>query len=275
MDLYGIDWNAIWREQIALTQGRGNGVDIWNQAAPRWSMSRNNGNYVTKFMDRVHLEPDWTVLDVGCGAGALAIPLAKKVKRVTALDGSANMLHYLRQNAASEGVSNIDYVNQLFSDAVTSGSIGVHDVVVASRSIGLVEHDLKAALTWADALAGRAVYITQRASERTFDIGVHSLLGRQHHDSPSYVIIYNLLFQMGIQANVEFLECEMSYMFESLDSAVEEWRRRFARRGEPLTEQEEEKLRSYLEAVLRKRSDGKLEVSDRKPAWALIWWRKG
>ncbi len=39
-------------------------------------------------MDKIKIDSDSAVLDVGCGTGTLAIPLAKKTKSVTALDFS-------------------------------------------------------------------------------------------------------------------------------------------------------------------------------------------
>jgi len=53
---------------------------------------RDDDDYISKMLDRIEVEPNSTVLDIGCGPGTLTIPLAKKVGSVTGLDISAEML---------------------------------------------------------------------------------------------------------------------------------------------------------------------------------------
>lgn len=52
--------------------------------------------------------PDDVWLDVGSGGGRYALPLALHVRRVVALDPSPSMLSALREDAAAEGIGNID-----------------------------------------------------------------------------------------------------------------------------------------------------------------------
>jgi ArsR family transcriptional regulator len=52
------------------------------------------------------LDPAWTVADLGAGTGALAARISPFVKRVIAVDGSAQMLAALRDRLA--GVTNVD-----------------------------------------------------------------------------------------------------------------------------------------------------------------------
>ena len=55
-----------------------------------------------------------TLIDFGCGTGALALEAAKLCKRVIAVDVSAAMLAYMKRKAESLGLTNIDYVQQGF-----------------------------------------------------------------------------------------------------------------------------------------------------------------
>ena len=52
-----------------------------------------------------------TVLDLGSGYGNITIPLAKKFKKVIAIDASFELLEFLSLRASDEGISNIEYVN--------------------------------------------------------------------------------------------------------------------------------------------------------------------
>ena len=48
-----------------------------------------------------------SVLDVGAGVGALTVPLARSVERVTALEPSPAMLEELRANLARHRLANV------------------------------------------------------------------------------------------------------------------------------------------------------------------------
>lgn len=58
-----------------------------------------------EFFDRLELAPGTSLLDVGCGAGQLTIPAARKGIRVTGLDLAANLVKQARDRAAAEGLS--------------------------------------------------------------------------------------------------------------------------------------------------------------------------
>jgi CTP:molybdopterin cytidylyltransferase MocA/SAM-dependent methyltransferase len=60
---------------------------------------------------RRHAMPDDTWLDIGAGAGRYALPLARFVRRVIALDPSASMLRALRESMAEHAISNVDVLD--------------------------------------------------------------------------------------------------------------------------------------------------------------------
>lgn len=57
-----------------------------------------------EFLERLHLQPGQKVLDVGCGAGQIAIPAARAGILVTGVDIAANQIADARARAESEGV---------------------------------------------------------------------------------------------------------------------------------------------------------------------------
>jgi FkbM family methyltransferase len=80
---------------------------------------------------RLPLLPDYTVLDVGAGTGRITIPMAKCVKRVTALEPSQKMLSILKATAEKEGVSNIQCINKSLEDFDAGAGVVSFDAVVA------------------------------------------------------------------------------------------------------------------------------------------------
>ena len=57
-----------------------------------------------EFFGRVNIPPGTRLLDVGCGAGQLTLPAARKGIQVTGLDLAANLVHQARTKAAAEGL---------------------------------------------------------------------------------------------------------------------------------------------------------------------------
>jgi ubiquinone/menaquinone biosynthesis C-methylase UbiE len=217
------------------------------------------------------------VLDVGCGPGLLAIPMAKKCKKVTGLDSSSEMLKYLKQNAQREKVDNIVYVNKKFEETVIGQDIKKHDLVVASRSMGW-ERDLRLFLANMDKAAKKRAYIVWGAGDRPFDIGMYNAIGRPYGETRTYIILYNLLYQMGIRANIEVFQTIPTGMsYKSVDDAVESIRKRFEKRGnhEELTSEELKKLQKYFTETLKQTNDGTFRFANKASTrQALIWWKK-
>ncbi len=75
----------------------------------------NSGDYATfakpieagaiEFLQRLEISPGTRMLDVGCGAGQIAIPAARAGVHVTGIDIAPNQLEAARARAASEGLS--------------------------------------------------------------------------------------------------------------------------------------------------------------------------
>lgn len=57
------------------------------------------------FVQRIAVQPGMSVLDVACGTGNLAIPLARAGAVVTGVDIATNLLEQARQRAANEGLA--------------------------------------------------------------------------------------------------------------------------------------------------------------------------
>ncbi len=122
-------------EKAAGTPPEG-GKDFWNEKAktfPRYEAGEDNyeagilriiREYGVDFRGR-------TVLDVGCGCGMYTIRLAKEARHVTAVDISEQMLHILRHDAESHGLSNIRYVLSGWEEFEDHGC---YDVVFCSMT---------------------------------------------------------------------------------------------------------------------------------------------
>src|SRR5690349_14412975 len=79
-----------------------------------WYYARFRPPYPAEAIDmvvgRFSLLPGSNVIDLGCGTGQVAIPLAQRGISVTAIDPSQEMLAQGREEAASAGVSNVTWL---------------------------------------------------------------------------------------------------------------------------------------------------------------------
>ncbi len=281
MDFNSIDWNEMWQSECGRSHWGDNKMsrkELWDKRAASFDkrISRvvegkeglDKDDYISKMLDRIETRPDWSVLDIGCGPGTLAIPLAKKVKTVTALDISSEMLKHLRANAQKGGVENIRYLNAAWQDAVKEKMVDEHDVVVASRS--LMSGDMKEAISGIVAVARQAAYVTFPIIHLPFDWEVYRAIGRSGKKHAPYIYIYNMLYQMGIQANVEILYSRIKVQFPSIEQAIEDlqWR------TDPFTPEEKTRLTEFLKAKFAERGNSSVFTHEGFSRWALIWWVK-
>ncbi len=71
---------------------------------------------------QAHARPDDTWLDIGAGAGRYALPLARTVARVVAVDPSPSMLAALRESMGDHRIDNIATIEGRWPDVLEPGS---------------------------------------------------------------------------------------------------------------------------------------------------------
>ena len=267
-----INWNELWKTMMSGHKHRGDrGEDpgsMWDKRARKFNESAmRNQERTEKQLANLELKPDYTVLDVGCGTGRLAIPIAKQVKAVTAIDQSTGMLACLQENMKREGITNITSINKRWEDVELDVDIEQYDVVLACHSLGMP--DIQEAIARMDAASKRYVYIISSAG-RWMDGGMEAILGRRGRSRGmmDYIFFCNLLHEMKIYANVNIQDTEYEQHYDSLDEAVNRWR---GMRDVP--PEKEDALREYLSGILTE--DGGTLSYKRKSKNATIWWPKG
>ncbi|SMH55497.1 bifunctional 2-polyprenyl-6-hydroxyphenol methylase/3-demethylubiquinol 3-O-methyltransferase UbiG [Maritimibacter sp. HL-12] len=87
-----------------------NPARFWDRISARYARQppADEASYARKLAQtRARLQPDWELLEIGCGTGTTAIAHAPHVKRVRAVDFSEKMLAHGRERAAREAVENV------------------------------------------------------------------------------------------------------------------------------------------------------------------------
>lgn len=262
-----IDWNDAWM-QAKEALARVDNQEFWNKRAPSFSTHVRETDYEKHFLRMMPVDTAWSVLDVGCAAGTLAIPLSKIVRSVTALDFSPVMIDMLRQRCTESGITNITPIVGRWEDDWDSLGIGQYDVAIASRS--LVIDNLADGIAKLNRAARRMVCISALVGDGPFDRRLYEAVGRPLTMGPDYIYVYNYLHQIGIYANVGFISNTEWKTYESPAEALEKmlWML------DGITPEEEQRLKDYL-AIELVMHEGRWRLPEPKIVrWAFISWEK-
>ena len=209
-----------------------------------------------------------TFLDVGSGCGALAIPLARAGKKVTALDPSPAMIDILKAEIKKEKIRGIKPVLAAWGEA----EVKPHDVVLCANVPALLK-DSTEFLKDAQRLARKAVFFIEGAdpeADKFYYKELYPLLfNKPFGEREDYLKTYVALHGMGIFANVEVIEYDFDQPFDDLPEAVNFWKEYLG----IVTEEHDRKLEEFLGRKLVRR--GKILLAKFHKKSAIIWWRKG
>src|SRR6266568_5737642 len=241
-------------------------ADFWDRRARGFHRSTKDSVVNDPFFLRLRDEvtSQTSVLDIGAGTGRFTLALAPQARYITAVEPNAAMLDYLRHDASEQGLSNISYVQSTWQDAPND----LHaDIVICSHVLYPIR-DIVPFLAKLRAATRRTCYIYMRATP--IDAVTAHLWRHFHGDErclpPGYIHALDVLYEMGIYANVEIVKLPVSMRFPSLDIAVDEQLEQLIL---PADEQTRTQLRQLLEGWLVER-DGMLVPPVEEMVCAII-----
>lgn len=266
------DWSALWRELASRPRVKPGSVGKKEsferkERAQQFEAHTRKRNEERKdpLLEYVlnDLKPGETVLDIGAGTGRWTVPLAKKAKKVTAVEPSAAMLEILKQNAAEAGLNNVEIIQSAWEDDTATP----HDIAVCAHAMYNAP-DLVGFARKMEANAARRCYLAMRLIPVD---GVMAELSRRIYgnssDSPNFIVGYNALYAADIYANVILEEGTFHWTSPDIESAVE-----MAKRHLYLGDSAE------YDELIRETLNRRLTLKDGSYLWpdgmrsALIWW---
>ncbi|MEA1905472.1 MAG: class I SAM-dependent methyltransferase [Euryarchaeota archaeon] len=265
-----INWNELWkvmRSSSAWRRVPETDTGFWDKYAEQCNESAmQNRERTARELSTIGLDSDCSVLDVGSGVGRLAIPIARRVATVTAIDPSLGMLRCLKERMKKDGVNNIVCINKRWEDIELGVDTEPHDIVIASYSLGMF--DMQEALAKIDAAAKRSVYLFEFVGGWMDEKLWKKLYGEKHPAWTGYIYLYNILHEMGIYADVQIIDSGYYQRYESLADAVDKWMELYN-----LPPDKAGVVKEHLSNLASEEDDGTLSLK-RKTKSAVIWWMK-
>ncbi len=284
MSLTETDWSAEWR-RLQRRRGRRDDPARWDARARTFPAASDASGYAATFIDYMGIRAGESVLDVGSGSGALALPLARAGHDVCAVDFSREMLAVLERRAEQElraaeksradrrPFGAVTTVRASWEDDWDAAGIPPADVAVASRSISVV--DLGAVLRKLHAHARRRACLTVAAGVYPGAWLAHRAVGRPADERHDFIYCLAILYQMGVRPEVRFIDHGGQRAFTSREEAVGS----LTAMVTPEDEREERLLDDYLERHLLSapgESDERVWSLDEGTStkWAFMAWDK-
>lgn len=219
------DWSEEWK-QLQRARRHIDSASHWDKRSATYTTKDVPNPYVQRFLELARIRPQETVFDMGCGTGALSIPLGEQGHRVTAADFSQGMLARLQDSLDKRAITTVSTKHMSWEDDWAAHGIrpDMADVCIASRSVATA--DLKDSLLRLTDVARRRVCITlatgssPRTDERILNaIGLQSVLGRD------YLYAFAILANEGLMPEVSYIDSTRTDTFDDADEAYDTFAR--------------------------------------------------
>jgi len=208
-NLLGVDWRQAWIERENVRK-LPDDVRVWNERSKDYAKNAGISPYTSTFLEYLLPESGSSILDVGCGSGTLAIPLARQGHTVFAVDFSTGMLNALKDAVEKEDLAGIHCLQLDFNApwseweavGITSDCV---DIAIASRST--IVKNLWAAFEKLERAARSRVAITiatEYGPRGTKYLG-ESIEGGSPY-IPDHIYAINILMQMGRYPTLRYID---------------------------------------------------------------------
>ncbi|MBI5181547.1 MAG: class I SAM-dependent methyltransferase [Nitrospirae bacterium] len=242
----------------------------------KWSEKRANwfrkAQRISDYPDKVIavMEPILkdckSALDIGAGTGALALPLAKRLKKVTAVEPAPAMVKVLKEESELQGLKNLNIIALAWEES----NVGKHDIIICANLPSFVV-DAPGFLEQTRSL-GRYIFHIQNVNpnkDKFFYKELYPIIFKKEYAKKiDYLDSYIRFHKQGIYANVNIIEYNFDQPFDDLDEAVDFWKEYLGLE----TGEFDDLLQGFLKNRLKKQGGSYIFVDKKKSA--VIWWKE-
>ena len=269
-----IDWAALQSLLMPSMLVQGREIPNWDHIAPMYDMMAEMERvYTYNQVNCFDTDSEDTVLDIGCGPGRISCAMAERAKSVTALDLFLVMMEYCRKNATERGLNNIHTLHMDWKDAELGKNIDKHDIVIASRSVGIGD------IRKLNAFAQKYVVLIAWANAPSIPPILNELFAGTNPQADDrrpplfkedrrvgYNATWNMVYDIGADPNIRIVTDGFTKNFDN-DNAAYAWLRRL----QPFDDQYLPIFQRNLEPYITHNSDGSVTFRKETRSYVL-WW---
>jgi molybdenum cofactor cytidylyltransferase len=263
------------REQVDRLREAPDGADFYASVSSIFRDDPDRAGDPVLDALRARARPDDTWLDIGAGAGRYALPLARAVHRVIALDPSRSMLGALREGMTAHAIDNIEVIEGRWPTIAEENEALALELPVDVALIAHVGYDVESIGPFLDAMERAArrecvAILMERSPASLAEAFWPPIHGEERIALPALPAFVDLLGTRGRAPSVDIVETS---------------RRRWASRGEVESfvrrqtwvapgSAKDRRMQDLLDEWLVTAPDGTLELSGAQPLRAgLVAWR--
>ncbi|MGI6747904.1 MAG: class I SAM-dependent methyltransferase [Anaerovoracaceae bacterium] len=218
-----------------MTNAQKNSVEVWDRRADNWekdyqdSEKKKNNERIIATVDYLRkkrlLEPNYDVIDVGCGPGRFVAEFARTAHHVTGIDFSPKMIQYGIEHLKREQIENASlYVRDFQTlDIEEEKLAGKFELVFSSNTPAVqntsgLEKLMKMSRKY-------CCYVTHIHSENELESRIMGeVFGRERPpfwSGPSFYSVFNILFLQGYYPEVTYYKQNREFYIKPNSRRIE------------------------------------------------------
>lgn len=261
-----IDWETAWAAGID-EMNRLSTTNYWNQRAEDYSdmilaSDCNHGrNILNLFEKEGLLQKDWHILDIASGPGAITIPFAERVGRVTAIEPAEKMAAALMSYAQNKGISNVEIIPKTWQEVDETAYSKNYDLVVCCHALWQFS-DILSQIRRMEAVSRGYCCLAHGFEAPSETRELTEALGIGDSDFDQFITVFNLLNDSGVCPNIDVIDYILTRSVTSAVTSVE----KLVEKYRPLNSRDSEIIQKHIKNNVK---DGMYQVSGRM---GVLWW---
>ncbi|MCO5385274.1 class I SAM-dependent methyltransferase [Desulfosporosinus sp.] len=229
-------WKNAWESAVISAPSKSKRIrsdkeimEYWNKLSGSYEKETagENGKRLNEVIHLLETQgmitPESDILDVGCGPGIYTVPLAYKVRTVTALDGAAEMCNVVAGRAKNLKLDNIVLLNSLWEETnfEDEGLKNAFDLVFASLMPGIASYDTLIKFLSASRKYCCLIYFAGGVDDLVRS-DLWRIIFQEDFESGGNDIVYpfNILYNLGFYPKIDYLDVSFEKT-ETVEEAIE------------------------------------------------------
>jgi 2-polyprenyl-3-methyl-5-hydroxy-6-metoxy-1,4-benzoquinol methylase len=205
------------REQVDRLRETPDGTDFYATVSSIFREDPDRSGDPVLDALRAHARAGDTWLDIGAGAGRYALPLARTVRRVIAIDPSTSMLGGLREGMTEHGVENIDVLEGRWPAVADANETLARELPADVSLIAHVGYDVEEIGAFLDAMEAATrrecvAVLMERSPASIAEPFWPPIHGERRVALPALPAFVDLLRARGREPHVEIVESSRRQM---------------------------------------------------------------